>query len=165
MKLTHHINIQRLIFIQMVEFLIDNIYVEYGGHVYQQTVGIPMGTNWRNMKIFCSEDLFRFESYWSRDILHRNFRLRLWLSNRHCSQIWHRFVTYVEWFVHEMCHMTGFQLFGGKSWRARHVGQEMLTLSGIPDFTPFEEFMIFHPFIIYALYITEFVSFRTMFKD
>ena len=31
--------------IQMVEFLIDNIYVEFGGHVYQQVVGIPMGTN------------------------------------------------------------------------------------------------------------------------
>ena len=29
----------------MVEFLIDNIYVEFGGHIYQQTVGIPMGTN------------------------------------------------------------------------------------------------------------------------
>ena len=31
--------------IWMVEYLIDNIYVEFGGHVYQQTVGIPMGTN------------------------------------------------------------------------------------------------------------------------
>ena len=29
----------------MVEFVIDNIYVEFGGHVYQQAVGIPMGTN------------------------------------------------------------------------------------------------------------------------
>ena len=29
----------------MVEFLIGNIYVEFGDHVYQQTVGIPMGTN------------------------------------------------------------------------------------------------------------------------
>ena len=30
----------------MVEFSIDNIqYVEFGGNVYQQTVGIPMGTN------------------------------------------------------------------------------------------------------------------------
>ena len=29
----------------MVEFLIDNICVELGGHVHQQTVGIPMGTN------------------------------------------------------------------------------------------------------------------------
>ena len=31
--------------IRMVEFFIDNIYVEFGGHVYQQTAGIPMGTN------------------------------------------------------------------------------------------------------------------------
>ena len=36
-------NIQRII--RMVEFLIDNIYVEFGGRVYQQIVGIPMGTN------------------------------------------------------------------------------------------------------------------------
>ena len=29
----------------MVEFLIANIYVEFGGQVYQQIVGISMGTN------------------------------------------------------------------------------------------------------------------------
>jgi hypothetical protein len=29
----------------MLEFLIDNIFVSFGGHVFQQTVGIPMGTN------------------------------------------------------------------------------------------------------------------------
>jgi hypothetical protein len=29
----------------MLEFLIDNIFVIFGGHVFQQTVGIPMGTN------------------------------------------------------------------------------------------------------------------------
>ena len=29
----------------------------------------------RNITIFCSEDLFWFQSYWSRDILHGNFRL------------------------------------------------------------------------------------------
>ena len=28
--------------IRLVEILIDNIYVEFGGHVYQHTVGIPM---------------------------------------------------------------------------------------------------------------------------
>ena len=44
MKLTRQINIQIYI-IRMVEFLIDNIYVEFGGHVYHQTVGIQMGTN------------------------------------------------------------------------------------------------------------------------
>ena len=29
----------------MLEFLIDNIFVFFGGRVIQQTVGIPMGTN------------------------------------------------------------------------------------------------------------------------
>jgi hypothetical protein len=29
----------------MLDFLIDNIFVTFGRHVFQQTVGIPMGTN------------------------------------------------------------------------------------------------------------------------
>ena len=29
----------------MLAFLIDNIFVECGGHIFQQTVGIPMGPN------------------------------------------------------------------------------------------------------------------------
>jgi len=29
----------------MLEFLIDNIFVMFGGRVFQQTVGIPMCTN------------------------------------------------------------------------------------------------------------------------
>ena len=32
-------------FIQMLDFLIDNIFVLFCGRVFQQTVGIPMGTN------------------------------------------------------------------------------------------------------------------------
>ena len=31
--------------INMLEFLIDNIFVIFGGRVFHQTVGIPMGTN------------------------------------------------------------------------------------------------------------------------
>ena len=31
--------------IKMLDFLIDNIFVEFGGFIFQQTVGIPMGTN------------------------------------------------------------------------------------------------------------------------
>ena len=31
--------------VKMLEFLIDNIFVEFGGLMFQQTVGIPMGTN------------------------------------------------------------------------------------------------------------------------
>ena len=29
----------------MIEFLVDNIYVRYGGQLFRQMVGIPMGTN------------------------------------------------------------------------------------------------------------------------
>ena len=29
----------------MLDFLIDNIFVEFGSLVFQQTIGIPMGTN------------------------------------------------------------------------------------------------------------------------
>ena len=31
--------------ISMINFLIDNIYVELGGQIFRQTIGIPMGTN------------------------------------------------------------------------------------------------------------------------
>ena len=30
---------------EMVEFLVDNTYVRFGGQLFRQTVGIPMGTN------------------------------------------------------------------------------------------------------------------------
>ena len=30
---------------KMIEFLVDNIYVSFGGQLFRQTVGIPMGTN------------------------------------------------------------------------------------------------------------------------
>ena len=31
--------------IKMLEYLIDSIFVEFGGRIFQQTIGIPMGTN------------------------------------------------------------------------------------------------------------------------
>ena len=31
--------------INMLENLIDNIFVEFGGRIFQQTIGIPLGTN------------------------------------------------------------------------------------------------------------------------
>ena len=30
---------------KMTEFLIDNIFVQFGGHLFRQVIGIPMGTN------------------------------------------------------------------------------------------------------------------------
>jgi len=31
--------------VNMINFLIDNIFIEFGGRIFQQTVDIPMGTN------------------------------------------------------------------------------------------------------------------------
>jgi len=31
--------------VNMINFLIDNIFIKFGGRIFQQTVGIPMGTN------------------------------------------------------------------------------------------------------------------------
>ena len=58
--------------------------------------------------------------------------------------------------------MAGFQLFLVNRDGCHMCGQEMFTLSGTPDFIPFGKFMI-SP--IHFIYITEFVSFRTMFSD
>ena len=30
---------------QMIDFLIDNIYIKIGNHLFRQCIGIPMGTN------------------------------------------------------------------------------------------------------------------------
>ena len=32
-------------YLQFLLYLIDNIFVEFGGRIFQQTIGIPMGTN------------------------------------------------------------------------------------------------------------------------
>ena len=36
---------------EMIEFLVDNVYVRFGGQLLRQTVGISMGTNW--LACFC----------------------------------------------------------------------------------------------------------------
>ena len=33
---------------EMIEFLIDNIFVQFGGRLFRQVIGIPMGTNFSN---------------------------------------------------------------------------------------------------------------------
>ena len=39
----------------MLEFLIDNIFATLGGHVLQQTVGIPIGTNCATLLTYSHE--------------------------------------------------------------------------------------------------------------
>ena len=57
----------------------------------------------RNMNIFCSDDIFWFQSYWSRDILHGkvilllgNYMVVIQTLFTTLSQLWHNYVTYVE---------------------------------------------------------------------
>jgi hypothetical protein len=46
--------------ISMLEFLIDNIFVSFGGTLFQQVVGIPMGTNCA--PLLADLSLFSYES-------------------------------------------------------------------------------------------------------
>ena len=43
--------------IEMFNFLIDNVYIQIGSAVYQQTIGIPMGTDCAPLVA----DLFSYE--------------------------------------------------------------------------------------------------------
>ena len=38
---------------KMIEFLVDNIYVRFGGQLFRQMVGIPMGTNCAHYWMTC----------------------------------------------------------------------------------------------------------------
>jgi hypothetical protein len=54
----------------MLEFLIDSIFVIFGGRVFQKTVGIPMGTNCAPLLV----DLFfySYEAYFIHGLLRKN---------------------------------------------------------------------------------------------
>jgi hypothetical protein len=58
--------------INILEFLIDNIFVIFGGRVFQQTVGIPMGTN-----LF----LYSYEAYSIQWLLKQNEKNLAWSFN------------------------------------------------------------------------------------
>jgi len=57
----------------MLVFLIDNIFVIFGGRVFQQTVGIPMGTNCAHLLV----DLFlySYEADFIKGLLKKNEKI------------------------------------------------------------------------------------------
>jgi hypothetical protein len=55
--------------VNMVNFLIDNIFVMFGGQVCRQTVGIPMGTNCA--PLLADLDLCSYEASFIQDLLKR----------------------------------------------------------------------------------------------
>jgi hypothetical protein len=56
--------------INMLECLIDNIFVIFGGGVFQQTVGIPMGTNCA--PLLCDLFLYSYEADFIQGLLRKN---------------------------------------------------------------------------------------------
>ena len=54
----------------MLEFLIDNIFVIFCGRVFQQTVGIPMGTNCA--PLLADLFLYSYEAYFIQRLLKKN---------------------------------------------------------------------------------------------
>jgi hypothetical protein len=56
--------------INMLEFLIDNIFVIFGGRGLKQTVGIPMGTNCS--PLLAELDLYSYEADFIQELLKKN---------------------------------------------------------------------------------------------
>jgi hypothetical protein len=54
----------------MLEFLIDNIFVMFGGRVFQQTAGIPMGTNYA--PLLADLFLYSYEADFIQGLLKKN---------------------------------------------------------------------------------------------
>jgi hypothetical protein len=67
----------------MLEFLIDNIFVHVvvGGQVFQQFVGIPMGTNCAHL--LADLLLYSYEAEFIQKLLHEKKNNLLWPSIRH----------------------------------------------------------------------------------
>jgi hypothetical protein len=66
----------------MLEFLIKNIYVVVGGQVFQQSIGIPMGTNCA--PLLANLFLYSYEMEFIQKLLHEKKKnLLLWPSIRH----------------------------------------------------------------------------------
>ena len=64
--------------IKMLEYLIDNIFVEFGGRIFHQTIGIPMGTPCAPLLAdlflysYEAESLYKVSSKQERNTLHNN---------------------------------------------------------------------------------------------
>jgi hypothetical protein len=55
---------------ELLVFLIDNIFVMFGGRVFQQTVGIPMGTNCA--PLLAEFFLYSYEAHFIQGLLKKN---------------------------------------------------------------------------------------------
>ena len=65
--LMHHKNTADVI--KMLEYLVDNIFVEFGGRIFQQTIGIPIGTNCAPLHVFADFFLYSYEAEFVQSLL------------------------------------------------------------------------------------------------
>ena len=63
----------------MLQFLIDNIFVLFGGRVFQQTVGIPMGI--KCAPLLADLFLYSYEADFIQGILKKNEKKLAWSFN------------------------------------------------------------------------------------
>ena len=68
-----YINIDRYKLGEMVEYLVDNIYVQVGNKVFRQCIGIPMGTDCA--PLLANLYLFYYEFKYMRQMMRENFHL------------------------------------------------------------------------------------------
>ena len=98
------------------------------------------------MTIFCSENLFWFQSYWDSDNIHGNFGIHL--GNYMVVIYMYTFFTkyillcHICWWIYSTTVTYDWIPIFFASWRVPHVGQEMPIISGTLAFNPFGEFMI-----------------------
>jgi hypothetical protein len=74
----------------MLEFPIDNIYVIVGGQVFQQSVGIPMGTNCT--PLLTDLFLYSYEAEFIQKLLHEKKKKSCYSLQFHISLSRRRFV-------------------------------------------------------------------------
>lgn len=66
---------------KMLEFLIDNIYLVFGNQVFQQSVGIPMGTNCA--PLLTDLFLYSYEAELIKNLYLKKINHSLWPSTQH----------------------------------------------------------------------------------
>ena len=77
---------------RMVEFLIDNIFVKFGGRLFRQVIGIPMGTNCA--PLLADLFLYSYESEFLDNMIRgghrklaRSFNLFTWICHLELSKL------------------------------------------------------------------------------
>ena len=74
---THNFTVNQLV--EMFNFLIDNVYIQVGSAVYQQTIGIPMGTDCA--PLVADLFLFSYEFEFMKSLIHTDLSVAAKFSN------------------------------------------------------------------------------------